>query len=415
MIDRYVGKFISVFLNVLVRLAGWLLRPDHNLNRPFKTIVVCKFKGIGSIIQATPLLSTLKKNYPGSRIIFVSTAANRAVLSMIPAVDEMLLISDQNLRKLVVSVHRLIFSLWKKKPGVYIDLEVYSNFSSLVTTLSLARNRMGYYRQSSHYRLGIYTHMMYYNIKAPVSQIYLQFARLLGCRQIDFELCNFMADCRIKSINPLFSQGKYILINPNTSDLRTERRWAPRNFALLAAMLCETYPDRIVAMTGSDKEKSYVDQISEGLEKYSNFRNCAGITGFDGFVNLTGNSSLLITNDSGPMHIAFACNTPVLALFGACSPDKYESRPGYHHIYKNVYCSPCVHEFDVPPCRGDNQCMKMIEVEEVADLCKRILQGGGLHSSPREEIAYTGIKGSGTLGTTARKRLQPPAEDQFVR
>lgn len=84
-----------------------------------------------------------------------------------------------------------IIKLITRKIEVYIDLEIYSHFSTLVTTLSLARNRFGYYLRSSQYRMGCNTHMLFYNIQHPIAQTYLQFARLLGCTEIENQLWNF--------------------------------------------------------------------------------------------------------------------------------------------------------------------------------------------------------------------------------
>ena len=93
--------------------------------------------------------------------------------------------------------------------------------------------------------------------------------------------------------------------------------------------------------------------------------NLSGKTNLHELVETLRTADLLITNDTGPMHVANSLNTNVLALFGPCSPKQYGLGKNIKTIYKNVYCSPCVHEFVVPPCKGDNQCMKLISVDEV--------------------------------------------------
>jgi hypothetical protein len=65
----------------------------------------------------------------------------------------------------------------------------------------------------------------------------------------------------------------------------------------------------------------------------------------------------------------------VVALFGPCSPQQYGVNPSGIVIYKNIYCSPCVHDFIIPPCKGDNQCMKLISVAEVVNACCHLLDG----------------------------------------
>jgi len=81
----------------------------------------------------------------------------------------------------------------------------------------------------------------------------------------------------------------------------------------------------------------------------------------------------MITNDSGPMHIAFALQKNTVALFGPCSPQQYTNQKNAYFIYKNIYCSPCVHQFTISPCRGDNQCMKQLNMNDVHIIVNKIL------------------------------------------
>ncbi len=74
------------------------------------------------------------------------------------------------------------------------------------------------------------------------------------------------------------------------------------------------------------------------------------------------------------MHIGFSLKKTAIALFGPCSPHQYGFAENAVCFYKNVYCSPCVHEFIIPPCSyGNNDCMKLISVEEVMNLFSRDL------------------------------------------
>ena len=89
--------------------------------------------------------------------------------------------------------------------------------------------------------------------------------------------------------------------------------------------------------------------------------NLAGKTSLREFIALIQSCNALLTNDSGPMHIAAALKVPLLALFGSTSDVK--TGP-YHHgkvIHKHVECSPCYKRV----CPIDFRCMKRIEVDEV--------------------------------------------------
>src|SRR5262249_53840715 len=81
---------------------------------------------------------------------------------------------------------------------------------------------------------------------------------------------------------------------------------------------------------------------------------------------------LLLTNDTGPMHIAAAVGTPVVAIFGSTSPEM--TGPGLpgestHHLLKaGATCSPCFRRV----CPIDFRCMTRISVERVADAIDRV-------------------------------------------
>jgi ADP-heptose:LPS heptosyltransferase len=391
-IDNLFGNPFAYLLNFLVRIFGFILHIDHSLDKPFKTIVVSKYLGMGSIIQATPLLQTLKENYPGAKIIFITNPSNKILLQHIPSVDEVLTVDDKSIFTLFISVIRLLLDLWKLKPGVFIDLEIYSNFSILITTFSLATNRFGFYKTEKKYKMGLFTHMMFFNQKSPLSETYLQFARLLGCKKIVLTLDKInITETERNDSEKLFLQqniikGKYMVINPNASDLRLERRWPAKNYIGLIEMIKNQFPDFKILLIGSKEEANYVGSISL-LFKEEKVLDTSGKLSLVNLLWLIKNAALFITNDTGPMHIGFSQETKMVALFGPCAPVQYGQPGNSHLIYKNVYCSPCVHDFLIPPCKGNNQCMKLITPEEVWEAVK-LFQTTLPHTIPSENIIY---------------------------
>lgn len=389
----------------MARLLGFLLRINHSLDKTPEIIAICKFVGLGSIIQATPLIQTLRKNYPQSRILFITTESNKALFQHIKNVDEVLTVSDKQFGKLITSTLKLLFNLWQQKPDVYIDLEIYSNYSSIIATMSASRNRMGFFKNDKTYRKGMYTHMLFFNIKAPISQAYLQFARLIGCRYIIDTLSveNTITPpegYQIMKTRLGTTPENYIVINPNASDLRLERRWPHVFFITLIESLINEFSSHKIILIGSKEEVDYVNSIASKINSPACI-NSAGKLTITELIMLIDNASLMITNDTGPMHIAFALKTKTVALFGPCSPQQYGVSENIVTHYKNVYCSPCVHEFMIPPCKGDNQCMKKITVEEVKSSVRKQLTNDTLNTKDIILIDY--VNGTFPLGVVLRQ------------
>jgi ADP-heptose:LPS heptosyltransferase len=398
-IDRLAVFPIMFSLNYIVRIIGFMLRIDHRLNRKFNKIAVCKFKGMGSILQATPLLATLRKNFPYAEIIFISTEANRAILSKINLIDKAILIDDNNFLSLCKTFPGFILKIIKCRIGLYFDLEIYSSFSSLVTTLSLSKNRVGYYMRSSNYRMGIYTHMVFFNVRIPISQAYLQLSRLLSVDKFVTEL--FQLKVSNSDLSDV-TKEKYFIINPNASDLRLERRWPKENFIILIKNLTIKFSSYKIYIIGSKSERDYVESIMASLGSHSNVINVAGKTSLDELISLIHHSELMITNDTGPMHLAFSLKTPTVSLFGPCLPNQYSVYEKTVSLYKNLYCSPCVHEFIMPPCKGNNSCMKLITVNEVEEAINTVLLKDYPNLEPGSDIIYFHLQNNEPLGIIER-------------
>ncbi len=389
-IDSYIAKPFAFLLNYAARFLGMIMRYDHSLNKPFKRIAICKFKGMGSIIQATPMLEAMRKKFPEAEIVFVSTKTNEQFLKKIDLIDSIITINDKGFFNLLGSTFGCIFKLWKKKPDVYIDLEIYSNFSTLVALFSLSKNRIGFYLRESSYRMGIYTHMMFFNPRMPISEVYIQIARLFGF--VEQKLNLFPIYKNISVDQNFVPKAKYIIINPNASDLRIERRWAAGNFATLIDLILNKYPQHEIVLVGAPSEKEYTQTVLKSITS-QRVKNMAGKTSMDELIALIKSAQLVVTNDTGPMHISFACNTPSVCLFGPCSPEQYGSQTNATIIYKGLYCSPCVHDFNIPPCGGDNMCMKLISVTEVFEaVCTNLDSDSNSSASNQQNNAFYGAQ-----------------------
>ena len=337
---------------------------------------------MGSIIQSTSLLMTLKTNFPDAQLIYVTSFKNHYLLKSFPFVDKILTVNDKTIFNLLPSMVKTVSDLWIRKVDVFINLEIYSYFSTLFTVSCFPKYKIGFYRKESRIQLGVYSKMIFFNTKAPVNTIYLQAAKLLKCNSIVTELYNyrylFENDSAFlnNKLEKLMDPSKeYIIVNPNASDLRIERRWDSSNYIEMINRTIEYFPDKLIVLIGSSEETDYVENIFQAIDKkfHSKTINTAGKLSITELIALIQKSSLMITNDTGPMHIAFALNKKTIALFGPCSPYEYGNRQNVFFVYKNIYCSPCVHHFSISPCNGDNQCMKLITREEVIRVIEKAL------------------------------------------
>lgn len=412
-IDKLIGIPIVFSLNLIFRFFILFKQEKELDNSTVKRIIVCKFMGMGSIIQSTSLLMSLRNNFPNAQIVFVTSPKNRTLLQSFPFVDKILIVNDKTILGLFTSSIKTAFDLWINKTDIFIDLEIYSYFSTLFTIFCFPKYKIGFYRKESRIQLGIYSKMIYFNTKAPVNNIYLQAAILLQCNSIVTKLYNYqhLFESNSVSLNNKLEKlndpsKEYIVINPNASDLRIERRWDSANFTELIKRIIENYPDKLIVLIGSSEEVEYVGNIFQAIDKkyHSKIINTAGILSLTELIALIHNSCLVITNDTGPMHIAFSLNKKTIALFGPCSPSDYNNQQNVFFIYKNIYCSPCVHNFSISPCKGDNQCMKLIETDEVMNAVKNIFENKLLSTNVNSDIQFTFAEKNFPFGIVKRRR-----------
>lgn len=172
-----------------------------------------------------------------------------------------------------------------------------------------------------------------------------------------------------KLLSPLnlLESDNLICINVNTGELALERRWPKEKFIELTKKLLEKYPLKIVFI-GSKSEFLYVQRIIDEINHLAVI-NLAGKLSFRELSTLLKMCQLLITNDSGPLHLAAALGTPAVSFFGPETPVLYKPLGDKHVVFfKNIDCSPCinVHSGKIVKCLKDHsECMEEISVEEV--------------------------------------------------
>lgn len=162
-----------------------------------------------------------------------------------------------------------------------------------------------------------------------------------------------------------FRPHEHILvgINPGAA-YGSAKCWLPDRFHLLTERLLED-PRMMTVYFGDSSGAPLVNEICKGFdERVINF---AGRTTIRELMALIQSCAVMLTNDSGPMHIAAALKTPLVALFGSTSDIKTGPYGGGIVIHKHVECSPCYKRV----CPIDFRCMKQIEVDEVYQAIQR--------------------------------------------
>jgi ADP-heptose:LPS heptosyltransferase len=175
--------------------------------------------------------------------------------------------------------------------------------------------------------------------------------------------------CRVRGVPPL----PLVILHPGSGDNFQGRRWPTRRFGLVARRLVDG-AGAVVAVTGSRGEAALAREVCEAAER--EVWDVAGRLDLRELVALLARASVLVSNDSGPVHLASALGVPVLGLYGPNSPGLYGPLSGGSvAFYDAPPCSPCITNFNYKTSRCRNPvCIAAIEVEPVARAALSLLR-----------------------------------------
>lgn len=343
-----------------------------------RRILVVKFLGLGSVLLATPLLRQLKAAYPGARITFLTFAPNAELVRRLECVDEILVVPRGGAGALLACVPALVLRLRGARYDLALDLEFYSRLSNLISWASGAERRVGFLLRA-RWRGSLLTDPVYFNPTLPFGRAVLALLRPLGLTpDTDTGLLaprvgadeGAAARARLETLG-VPAQGAIVVVNVNASDLCDERRWPSERYArLIGRFGAEIAPVERFVFIGAPEETQVVrgvlDQVSP--EARGSCLDLSGRTSLVELIVLLQRAVLIVTNDSGPLHLAASLGVPTVSLYGPETPALYGPVGDNHLVfYAGHWCSPClsVYNAKIAMCRGENECMRRITLDEV--------------------------------------------------
>ena len=171
-------------------------------------------------------------------------------------------------------------------------------------------------------------------------------------------------------------------IGIHVSGGRLVKQWPPERFADAAAALSGDRGATIV-LTGSAEDRPYVDRVKQALPAAAVI-DVAGRADLPTLAAVLARLDVLLTADTGPMHLAHAVGTPVVAIFGPSDPARYGPRGIYDRIVRvDLPCSPC-NRIRKPPARCAGHipdCMMAVDVPRVLAAIDDVLRERGPSAS----------------------------------
>jgi heptosyltransferase-2 len=160
--------------------------------------------------------------------------------------------------------------------------------------------------------------------------------------------------------------GPWVGFSPGAS-FGAAKRWIPERYAAVGDLLGRQRGARI-AILGATGERPLAERVASGMRPPP--LNLCGRTTTAEMVGVVKNLSLLVTGDSGPMHVAAALGVPVVAVFGPTDWRETAPRGDRHRLVREpVHCSPC----KLRDCPIDHRCMTRISADRVLEEARALL------------------------------------------
>ncbi|HTZ11838.1 MAG TPA: glycosyltransferase family 9 protein [Candidatus Margulisiibacteriota bacterium] len=386
-IDHWVGMPICFLIGIweLFKKALFFWRKPSRSEEP-KTILILKWFGLGSIVLMRDLVNSIHKRYPRAKVVFATFKTHRELIHSLFPVDKILAIDNKTPFSFLRDTFKVLWALSFEKIDYALDLEFYSKFSTLVTYLSGAPVRVGFY-SVSFWRKQIITHPVYFNYFRHITGIYKMAGRVIDV-SVDEPSSSHMEVSREHleaAKDKLKKHGwngrdKLIGVNPNAGELAYCRRW-PKDYFIELINNLSTFEGFTVLLVGSGSEKEYTSSIYAALDKNSRAKviNTAGLLNITEFIALLSSLFLFITNDSGPLHLAVLQGTPTISIWGPQTPLLYGAKDKKRHreFYSNMDCSPCMTIYRTKAgffCNGQANCLKGILPVEVLEYAVSLIK-----------------------------------------
>jgi lipopolysaccharide heptosyltransferase II len=344
---------------------GIYLPPDISAQdlQPFR-ILIRSSNWLGDAIMSVPAVRAIKNGRPEAHVTIAAPAKIAPVWKLVPEVDAILPLASNSLLEAVRSIReRSRFDVAILFPN---SLRV-----ALEALLAGVRRRVGYRGHSRSWLLNEVIPEQPPRRLEHQSARYLRIAEICGAGDIQHPTFNIQiaASNQPSAIN---YQPLKIGLCPG-AEYGPAKRWLSERFAEAAVRIAAQAPVEWV-LFGTPKEAEIGEQIAAGLG--GSCVNRIGQTTLDQLILALHECRLLLTNDTGTMHLASLLGVPVVAIFGSTEPG-LTGPLGDHHIIlrHHVECSPCF----LRKCPIDFRCMKAVGIQEVVDAVLSTLR----QSSPR--------------------------------
>ena len=354
------------------------------MDAPTKILVV-QPSWVGDAVMATPTLTALRALYPHAHIAYLMRRYVKDLYSGMPWVNQLI---TYRTGKTKSKTGKGTFELAGRLRGAEFDLAVLlpnSFKSALVCKMANIPRIVGYDRDGRGFLLTdrlLPAKERGKFVPSPMVNTYLATARYLGSTTRDVSLRLFVTEADRRAAEQVFARCSLpielerphaagrpplVILNPG-AQYGAAKLWKAEYFAAVADRFIEQR-QATVLISATPKERTIVEQIQRQMKHAAVDLSTKGMT-LGSLKEVIRRCDLMITNDTGPRHIAAALDVPVVTVFGPTHPEWTDIYyPKERQVLIPVFCGPCQKKI----CPLDHRCMIGVTPDMVWDAAMQLL------------------------------------------
>jgi heptosyltransferase-2 len=349
-------------------------------------ILIVQPSWVGDAVMATPTLRAIRQLYPAAHIAYLMKRYVKPVYAGMPWADQ--LITYRTGKTKAKAGKGQFFELAARLRSANFDLAILlpnSFKSALICKMAGIKRVVGYERDGRGFLitdklLPVKDRGKF--IPTPIVKYYMGVANYLGSTNRDLKLQLFVTENEKRDAEAVLSrcgldlnidrpashgQSPLVLLNPG-AQYGAAKCWLPENFAQLGDRLIEEL-GATVLISASPKERPIVDAINRHMKHAAVDLSRAGMD-LGALKEIVRRCDLMVTNDTGPRHIAAAMDVPVVTIFGPTHPEWTEIYfDKERKVAVKVFCGPCQKKV----CPLDHRCMTRVTPAMVYNTATELL------------------------------------------
>lgn len=327
-------------------------------------VLIIRLSSIGDVILTTPVLKELKEKYPNMIIDFLVMDRFKDSIEGCPYIDNLYLFNkkeNDGLKNMIAFGKKL------KENNYDIVFDLHSKIRSKVISKTIGGKIYTYKKRGFFKTVSVKLGLKKYKVDDTIVKNYFGAFNDLGLEYKGEDLTfSYPVEAMKKVVNLSVDIESVPVLAPGAS--KETKKWTQEGFAELAKLLYNKYGKKplIIGSKGEHEMCENIRKLSGDLSI-----NLAGKLSLKESGALLSRAKFLVTNDSGPFHIARGVKCPTFVIFGPTSPEMFEYDKDNVLIYTHEECSPCSLHGDKECPKKHFNCMKKLSAEKVMEIIEK--------------------------------------------